>query len=159
VNLSQNKLLAANLLKCTEIFALHIYGNPMAGSYVDKFCDLLPKVDFSATLDALHEGFDGVRLSSAHVSRLAMKGWNVMQRADSEIQYYTGEPGVTPSTSGKKGDVNHDTEIGIGDIVAITNIMSSDDADEAAKKAADVNGDGEVGIGDIIAITNIMAGE
>ena len=124
VNLSQNKLLAANLLKCTEIFALHIYGNPMAGSYVDKFCDLLPKVDFSATLDALHEGFDGVRLSSAHVSRLAMKGWNVMQRADSEIQYYDGEPGVTPSTSGKKGDVNHDTEIGIGDIVAITNIMA-----------------------------------
>jgi len=58
-----------------------------------------------------------------------------------------------------EGDVNGDFEVGIGDIVAITNIMSSDDADEAAKKAADVNGDGEVGIGDIIAITNIMAGE
>ena len=58
-----------------------------------------------------------------------------------------------------QGDVNGDFEVGIGDIVAITNIMASDDADEAAKKAADINGDGEVGIGDIVAVTNIMAGK
>ena len=43
--------------------------------------------------------------------------------------------------------------------MAITNIMASDDVDEAAKKAADINGDGEVGIGDIVAVTNIMAGK
>ena len=57
-----------------------------------------------------------------------------------------------------EGDVNGDNVVGIGDIVAITNIMAGDNVDEATKKAADVNGDGEVGIGDIVAITNIMAG-
>jgi hypothetical protein len=52
------------------------------------------------------------------------------------------------------GDVNGDYEVGIGDIVAITNIMAENGSDAAA----DVNGDGEVGIGDIVAVTNIMAG-
>ena len=64
--------------------------------------------------------------------------------------------GATPVFD--EGDVNGDGEVGIGDIVAITNVMAGINADEAAKKAADVNGDGEVGIGDIVAITNIMAG-
>ena len=56
------------------------------------------------------------------------------------------------------GDVNSDGEVGIGDIVAITNVMAGINADEATKASADVNGDGEVGIGDIVAVTNIMAG-
>ena len=58
----------------------------------------------------------------------------------------------------KVGDVNGDNEVGIGDIVAITNVMADNSVDEATLKAADVNNDGEVGIGDIVAITNIMAG-
>ena len=64
-----------------------------------------------------------------------------------------------------KGDVNGDGEVGIGDIVTITNVMAgifAEGMDEegiaALKAAADVNGDGQVGIGDIVAITNIMAG-
>ena len=56
------------------------------------------------------------------------------------------------------GDVNGDGEVGIGDIVAITNVMAGITTDAAIKARADVNGDGEVGIGDIVAITNIMAG-
>ena len=62
------------------------------------------------------------------------------------------------------GDVNGDGEVGIGDIVAITNVMAgiftdmSEEEIEILKAAADVNGDGQVGIGDIVAITNIMAG-
>ena len=63
------------------------------------------------------------------------------------------------------GDVNNDGQVGIGDIVAITNIMAGifnedmdDEAIEAFKARADVNKDGQVGIGDIVAITNIMAG-
>ena len=56
------------------------------------------------------------------------------------------------------GDVNQDGQVGIGDIVAITNVMAGITTDEATKQRADVNGDGEVGIGDIVAITNIMAG-
>ena len=57
-----------------------------------------------------------------------------------------------------KGDVNDDGQVGIGDIVAVTNVMAGIENDEAIKAGADVNGDGEVGIGDIVAITNIMAG-
>ena len=56
------------------------------------------------------------------------------------------------------GDVNDDGQVGIGDIVAITNVMAGIENDENIKAAADVNGDNEVGIGDIVAITNIMAG-
>ena len=63
------------------------------------------------------------------------------------------------------GDINGDLEVGIGDIVAITNVMAGifqagldEEAINAIKARADVNGDGEVGIGDIVAITNIMAG-
>ena len=56
------------------------------------------------------------------------------------------------------GDVNNDGQVGIGDIVAITNVMAGTETSEAVKTAADVNNDGEVGIGDIVAVTNIMAG-
>ena len=55
------------------------------------------------------------------------------------------------------GDVNNDGEVGIGDIVAITNYMAGLD-EKLTLEQCDVNGDGEVGIGDIVAITNIMAG-
>ena len=57
------------------------------------------------------------------------------------------------------GDVNGDGQVGIGDIVAITNVMAFTETDSAVYERADVNGDGDVGIGDIVAITNIMAGK
>ena len=63
------------------------------------------------------------------------------------------------------GDVNNDGQVGIGDIVAITNVMAGifqegmdEEAINVLKTRADVNGDEQVGIGDIVAITNIMAG-
>ncbi|MBQ3630603.1 MAG: leucine-rich repeat protein [Prevotella sp.] len=56
------------------------------------------------------------------------------------------------------GDVNADGTVGIGDIVAVTNVMAGITTDAATISRADVNGDGSVGIGDIVAITNIMAG-
>ena len=59
----------------------------------------------------------------------------------------------------KAGDVNGDGEIGIGDIVAITNIMAGLETDADIISRGDVNGDNEVGIGDIVSITNIMAGK
>ncbi len=58
----------------------------------------------------------------------------------------------------RKGDVNVDNQVGIGDIVAITNVMAGSSTDAGLKTRSDVNGDGEVGIGDIVAITNLMAG-
>jgi hypothetical protein len=57
-----------------------------------------------------------------------------------------------------KGDVNSDGQVGIGDIVAITNVMAGIETNADTIALADVNGDGQVGIGDIVAITNIMAG-
>ena len=58
-----------------------------------------------------------------------------------------------------QGDVNDDGEVGIGDIVAVTNVMAGLVGDGSpVATLADVNGDGDVGIGDIVAITNIMAG-
>ena len=59
---------------------------------------------------------------------------------------------------GIKGDVNGDGEVGIGDIVAITNVMAGIEKDPDVIARANVNGDDSVGIGDIVAITNIMAG-
>ena len=56
-----------------------------------------------------------------------------------------------------KGDVNGDGQVGIGDLIAVSNFMGGEG--NVALEQADVNGDGEVGIGDIITITNIMAGE
>ena len=56
------------------------------------------------------------------------------------------------------GDVNDDGQVGIGDIVAITNVMAGTETDTDIIARADVNGDDEVGIGDIVAVTNIMAG-
>ena len=57
------------------------------------------------------------------------------------------------------GDVNGDGQVGIADIVAVTNVMASITTDADVKARADVNGDGQVGIADIVAITNIMAGK
>jgi arabinan endo-1,5-alpha-L-arabinosidase len=68
------------------------------------------------------------------------------------------DPATLRPDSGLVGDVNNDGEVGIGDIVAITNVMAGIETDTATISRADVNGDGEVGIGDIVAITNIMAG-
>ena len=56
------------------------------------------------------------------------------------------------------GDVNGDGQVGIGDIICITNFMAGE-PNGVTLEQADVNLDGEVGIGDIITITNIMAGE
>jgi surface protein len=57
------------------------------------------------------------------------------------------------------GDVNLDGTVGIGDIVAITNVMAGIEKNKGVVVRANVNGDESVGIGDIVAITNIMAGK
>ena len=64
----------------------------------------------------------------------------------------------TVTIRAKKGDVNADGAVGIGDIVAITNVMAGVATDPDIAARADVNADDAVGIGDIVAITNIMAG-
>lgn len=70
------------------------------------------------------------------------------------VTFVGGQASIIP------GDVNHDGSVGIGDIVAVTNVMAglTGDGFPVAPADADVNHDGDVGIGDIVAITNIMAG-
>ena len=78
---------------------------------------------------------------------------------DGQWSLVSREPFIVAAPSEiARGDVNADGEVGIGDIVAVTNVMADTEDDAATIQRADVNGDGEVGIGDIVAITNIMAG-
>ena len=58
----------------------------------------------------------------------------------------------------KEGDVNGDEQIGVGDLISVSNFMAQGDESGVTLKQADVNGDGEVGVGDLISISNIMAG-
>ena len=64
----------------------------------------------------------------------------------------------TITNTNLKGDVNGDGQVGIGDIVAITNVMAGIETNPEIIARANVNGDESVGIGDIVTVTNIMAG-
>ena len=55
---------------------------------------------------------------------------------------------------GKKGDVDGNGSVGVGDIEAVLAIMAGGES----TPAADVDGNGSVGVGDIEAILTIMAG-
>jgi hypothetical protein len=72
------------------------------------------------------------------------------------VSSFQGVPDDMPTPADVKGDVNGDGEVGIGDIICVSNFMAGEPHAVTLEKA-DVNGDGEVGIGDIIFITNIMA--
>ena len=71
----------------------------------------------------------------------------------------TSNPGYLTLGTFLKGDVNNDGQVGIGDIVAVTNVMAGIETNPDIIARADVNADTQVGIGDIVAITNIMAGK
>lgn len=73
---------------------------------------------------------------------------------------YVASASSTMSPAGvlMAGDVNKDKQIGIGDIISVTNYMTNGESSDVTLDLADVNTDGEVGIGDIISITNIMTG-
>ena len=74
-----------------------------------------------------------------------------------DINFTASVDDYIDQTTALRGDVNADGQVGIGDIVAITNIMAGTTLDIPLYRS-DVNADGQVGIGDIVAITNIMAG-
>ena len=60
---------------------------------------------------------------------------------------------ITSLTLKKKGDVNGDGNVNVGDIMAVINVMATNAYDDRA----DVNQDGKVNVGDIMAVINIMA--
>ena len=55
-----------------------------------------------------------------------------------------------------EGDVNGDTQVNVGDIMAIINYMAGQA--NMGVDVADVNGDGNVNVGDVMSVINIMAG-
>ena len=107
-------------------------------------------------MSATNEAELDYTLSARHLAEgshtLKYTFWNSFGRAvTDESSFWVSWLAVLP------GDVNLDGQVGIGDIVAVTNYMAGNGG-IVTKERADVNGDGEVGIGDIVAITNIMAG-
>ena len=99
-----------------------------------------------------------------HVYRMGIAWQNCAYNQPPHLGYYLpdlvssfqGVPDDMPTPVDVKGDVNGDGEVGIGDIICVSNFMAGEPHAVTFEKA-DVNGDGEVGIGDIIFITNIMA--
>ena len=90
----------------------------------------------------------------------------VMAQSDDDVEVtdststeWGGGTGGLLNTIIIMGDVNNDGQVGIADIVAITNVMAEITSDADTRKRADVNADEQVGIADIVAVTNIMAGK
>ena len=140
----------------TEESALACGGDILA-TYTLPFggaTDMKVSMDFTAARDQetlvyqFGDVEDGEKGYWFHFGQLLVQKYN----------YPVAYPDLLAEDEGLKGDVNGDGTVGIGDIVAITNVMAGIETDEAVKARADVNDDGSVGIGDIVAITNIMAG-
>ena len=64
---------------------------------------------------------------------------------------------LAAGTEPKKGDVNGDGQVDVGDIMTIINFMANMDTLETPSPL-DLNGDGQVDVGDIMTIINFMAG-
>lgn len=70
----------------------------------------------------------------------------------------SAESKVSPAKVLKVGDVNEDNDIGVGDLIAVSNYMAGGEGSGFSMDQADVNNDEDVGVGDLISISNIMAG-
>ena len=108
----------------------------------------LYKIDPNATAASSSEAPRFVKCNSNEASRI---GYGYLSTK-------SGGPDVITAQQSVRGDVNGDGTVGIGDIVAITNIMAGIETNPDYIARADVNGDQSIGIGDIVTITNIMAG-
>ncbi len=147
-----NQLTTLDLSQNKDLEDVYIFRNNINGEGMDALVDNLPTVE-AATLHAvMPESDDQNVITKSQVAVARGKHWNVQAYIDISWVDYDGE------SEGIRGDVNGDGEVGIGDIVAITNVMAGITTDAGILERADVNEDGEVGIGDIVAITNIMAG-
>jgi len=61
----------------------------------------------------------------------------------------------TAGTAAKRGDVNGDGEVNIGDVTALIDLLLSG---ETGPEVADVNVDGEVNIGDVTSVIDLLLG-
>ena len=96
------------------------------------------------------EGDDGEGFATLHVPAGSRSAWNVYPWNE-WFRMIADDISVA-----KRGDVNGDGEVKVGDLVSISNFMAGDEI--VYKDAADVNQDGEVNVGDMVVISNIMSG-
>lgn len=114
-----NQLSALDVSANTELSWLEVYDNPIEGAALDDFVFGLPKVENGVITCSTDEA-NIFPMTTAHVRYASGQGWEVYISNAAE-DYYTGEPGTGKAL---KGDVNNDGAVGIGDIVAVTNIMA-----------------------------------
>ena len=152
-----NKLNTLDLSNNKELLGMTFYNNHIRGAGMDNMLQSLytPTKEFSYIIYLMNEteGSNEQNFcTKAQVEIANNKNWVLATTYDncSSWYFYYGADLI--------GDVNGDGTVGIGDIVAITNVMAGIETDPDVVSRANVNGDESVGIGDIVAITNIMAG-
>ena len=155
---SSNQLTTLDVSNNTALTALLCHRNQIKGKAMDDLISSLPynssgKIYGFAVISPSDDD-EGNVCTKSQVAAAKAKGWTPFYKVGNDWLEYEGSEDYQYA----QGDVNADGEVGIGDIITITNVMAGDGTEEVIKRA-DVNGDGEVGIGDIISITNIMAGE
>ena len=75
---------------------------------------------------------------------------------DTNVLYYTdGQTFVVPS-SGLRGDVNDDGEVGVADATALIDALLSGNLDVINRINADANLDGDISVSDITAIIDYL---
>ena len=153
-----NQLSSLDVSQNPSLRTLQCYRNHIKGKAMD---DLISSMPYNSTgkiygffVVSTADDDEGNVCTKSQVAAIKAKGWTPVYWDGTSWQEYEGSDDYQYA----QGDVNADGEVGIGDIITITNVMAGDGTEEVIKRA-DVNGDGEVGIGDIISITNIMAGE
>ena len=155
--------------------AVYVYNTTDASTLTIRDCSLTATGKFGIT------GYDGSKetlvvdnatihatgstVSLGNFQTLELKGCIITQPKGAYLQKHlldadgktiTTEVIIEPGFL--RGDVNADGQVGIGDIVAITNVMAGIETNPDIVDRANVNEDESVGIGDIVTITNIMAG-
>ena len=112
---------------------------------------------------AFNMGVDGVG-AKYHIKNVVWKLSNntatlIKEKGLNNFLYVlgAGENAGTRQTWGVTGDVNDDDEVGIGDLISVSNFMANGVDSGVTLIWADTNKDNEVGIGDLITISNIMA--
>ena len=155
---NSNQLTSIDLSKNTALLFISCFDNKIRGTNMDNLISSLPQKksgDNKFYVISNEDGNDGNVCTKTQVAVVKAKGWTPLYWDGSSSLEYEGSDDYQYA----QGDVNGDGDIGIGDIITITNVMASNETNADAIRRADVNGDGEVGIGDIISITNIMAGQ
>ena len=117
LTLTGDKLTTLDVSGCQILNVLHLAGNPIKGEGLDELFFSLPTIT-SGWLRYATPGYESLRVNAAHVKTAYERHW----RVNDNVGYLNfGEAGTGNAL---EGDVNEDGDVGIGDIVNVTNIMA-----------------------------------